>query len=469
MKEGNCIMYRFNYDYSRTLWMKMFLARPDFKKGVSEVLINFEQALELIRTVDSLTQGIQKIVYLVGWQGLGHDDCYPEMEKVNDFLKRPCDKDGHESLLWLVEEAKRYHTVVSFHGNIADEYSANASHAEIVAANAVVNGEDGKPAVIEVFNDRDAYKISYRQYWESGLFKKYWDRFMEAVPVREAGTVHLDNFCIAESLNPRTNVDEQNEARQKILDYIKACGIDVTSEYTYREALWRADSPTHPIRRTLYAQHQAKLPECSWDTVAMHTLGRIPAVWWMSNMTPQECIDVPASVFSGYLTDTGLRNVFYGSMHGENIWMDNGIDPGVWVPLFIREFCTMQLPYMYLNRFRRLKIEENPGLVKEDRCTATFSEGIVSCGKDRSIVKNGCILKKGNDVILPLTDDNSTYIAYSEKGREGLWEMPDASFTKAGIYQMTADGNVFLREAEIRDHKLQLALAPGQAAVIIAE
>jgi len=76
---------RFNYDYSKTLWMKMFLATPDFARGVSDVKISFEEALGIIKTVDALTQGIGKIVYLVGWQGLGHDDCYPEMHKVNDF------------------------------------------------------------------------------------------------------------------------------------------------------------------------------------------------------------------------------------------------------------------------------------------------------------------------------------------------------------------------------------------------
>ena len=36
-----------NYDYSQTLWMKMFLARRDFPNGRSEVLISFEQALTL--------------------------------------------------------------------------------------------------------------------------------------------------------------------------------------------------------------------------------------------------------------------------------------------------------------------------------------------------------------------------------------------------------------------------------------
>ncbi len=197
-------MPQFRYDYSRTMWMKMFLATPDFKNQTSNVLISFEQALDIIRTVDVLTQGIRKIVYLVGWQGLGHDDCYPEMHKVNDFLKRDCDPNGRTSLLWLIDQAKQYHTVVSVHGNLADEYGENESHEEFVKADAIVKHPDGTPAVIEVFNGRNAYKVSYKQFWESGLFKKYWEKFLDTVPVREAGTVHLDNFCIAESFYPRS-------------------------------------------------------------------------------------------------------------------------------------------------------------------------------------------------------------------------------------------------------------------------
>ena len=90
---------KFNYDYSKILWMKMFLAKPDFPNNESEVLINFEQALEIIKEIDNITQGIQKIIYLVGWQGLGHDDCYPEMDVINPFLKRYCDKTAKESTL----------------------------------------------------------------------------------------------------------------------------------------------------------------------------------------------------------------------------------------------------------------------------------------------------------------------------------------------------------------------------------
>ncbi len=451
-------MPRFRYDYAKTMWMKMFLATPDFKNQTSNVLISFEQALDIIKTADALTQGIPKIVYLVGWQGLGHDDCYPEMHKVNDFLKRDCDPDGRASLLWLIDQAKRYHTVVSVHGNLADEYGENESHEEFVRADAIVKHPDGTPAVIEVFNGRNAYKVSYKQFWESGLFKKYWEKFLDTVPVREAGTVHLDNFCIAESFYPRTTAEEQDEARCAILDYIRSEGIDVTSEYTYRELPLRADSPDHPIRR-FYAQHVPDLPSGSWRDAPIRTLGRIPATWWTSGMTPEECLSIPPSEYSGHLTDGALGAVFYGAMHGEDIWMSRGIRNEDWVPQFLREFCTYQLPYLYLNRYRRESLGQNP----DGSYTARFSDGVESSGADRSIRKNGVPLKCGNDVILPLTEDNRLYIAYSEAGSAGRRFLPDAAFHTADVFEITENGNVFLSSCRLEDGALDLALKPGQA------
>ncbi len=457
--------YKFNYDYSKTMWMKMFLATPDFEKKVSNVHINFEQALEIIKTVDNLTQGITKIIYMVGWQGLGHDDCYPEMEVVNEFLKRDCDATARDSFLWLFEEAKKYHTVVSVHGNLADEYGTNASHKEIVDAHAVVMNPDGTPAVIEVFNGRDAYKISYKQYWESGLFKKYWDRFCEVIPVKEAGTVHLDNFCIAESFCPRTTVEEQDEARNAILDYIRAQGIDVTSEYIYRETEFRCDYLDHPTRR-FYAKHVDELPKAG-ARAHLRTLGRIPATWWTGNLSMDECMEYPVSLIAGHLSDGNLRDVFYGAMHGEEIWMHSGIDKEKWVPWFIRDFCTGQVPYFYLNRYDRLTyktLSEDEGGGYE----VTFSDGVVSRACDHSIRKNGIFLKKGGDTMLPLGEDNRQFIAYSDHGRKGKWHMPDAAFTSGEVYEITADGNKYIGTCEVVDGAVELEVKAGQGIVIKA-
>ncbi len=451
---------KFNYDYSKILWMKMFLAKPDYENNTSEVLINFEQALEIIKSIDNITQGIEKIIYLVGWQGLGYDDLYPEMNVINPYLKRDCDATAKDSLLWLVENAKKYNTVISYHGNVADAYKASPTHDEFVKAGAVLKHSDGTAAVIEIFNGRDAYKTSYKQYWESGLFKKIFDDFCEAVPVKEAGTVHLDNFCIAENMFPRTDVEEQNKARNKMLDYVMSLGIDVTSEYTYRELPLRADADHHPVRK-YYGLFEKDLPVGEWKNAPMHTLGRIPAVWWMSGMTIDDCINVQPEQFSGYLNDAVLKTVFYGTMHGEDIWMNNGIEKEVWVPLFIKEFCTHHVPYIYLNRYKRLSYREDDG-----NYIVSFSDGVESTGKTKSITKNGVVLKQGNDVILPLTEDNKVFVAYSESGKDGEWYIPDAEFEKASVYNITAEGNEYIGDVSVTDEKISLSLKAGQAAAI---
>ncbi len=459
---------KWNYDYAKTLWMKMYLAEPDFPNNRSQVFITFEQALDIIKAVDCITQGVLKIVYLVGWQGLGHDDCYPEMDVVNEALKRDCDDNARQSLYWLYEAAKQYHTVVSFHVNVSDAYTATPCFPELAAANALVNDLNGNPTPIEIFNGRDGYKTSYRQFWESGLFCRVWDRFCEVTPVREAGTVHIDNFCIAENLNPETDVEEQDAARNAMLDYIASLGIDVTSEYTYREAHFRNESPTHPIRK-LFASAGEDMAVVPWKDIPIRTLGRIPATWWTSCMTMDECITIPPVLYSGHLNVKAQMNVFYGTMHGEDIWREYGNDSERWGPAFIKEFCTYHVPYVYLNRYERLRYEEDETAPMDDRYTVFFSDGVVSRGADRSISKNGVILKRENDVILPLTEDNKTFIAYSETGRSGLWSVPDAAFCDANVYEITPQGNRFLCRTKVTDGQIGLDLSAGQAVAILAD
>lgn len=459
-------MYKFNYDYSKTLWMKMYLATPDFDNNCSKVYITFEQALEIVKAVDKITQGIQKIIYLVGWQGLGHDDCWPEMDTFNEYLKREEDATARDSFMWLYEEAKKYNTVISVHVNVSDAVKEDGIFHELVATNSLCNDINGNPAVLQILNNRNCYKTSYKQLWESGIFKRLFDSFLEVIPAQEAGTIHLDNLCIAESLNPKTYNEEQDDARNKILDYIYEKGIDVTSEYTYREAHFRNESITHPNRK-MYAQAGEDMTEIPWESVPMRTLGKIPATWWTSQVSMKECIEIPPSVYSGHLNDKAQMPVFYGTMHGEDVWMKHGPDAENWAPAFIKEFITYHVPYVYLNRYKRLSYTENPDAEYEKKYTVNFADGVVSKAEDLSISKNRIILKKGNDVILPLTEDNKTFVAYSENGKDGEWNVPDADFTEAKVYNITPYGNEYICDVAVTDKKITLSLNAGQCVVII--
>ena len=75
--------YGYNFDYSQTMMMKLFLSSPDTVRGGSRVNCTFEEALAVIRKTDALTLGAPKILYLVGWQYNGHDDKYPAFFEMN--------------------------------------------------------------------------------------------------------------------------------------------------------------------------------------------------------------------------------------------------------------------------------------------------------------------------------------------------------------------------------------------------
>lgn len=458
--------YKYNYDYSKTLWMKMYLATPDFDNNCSKVYITFEQALEIVKAVDKITQGIQKIIYLVGWQGLGHDDCWPEMDTFNEYLKRDEDATARDSFMWLYEEAKKYNTVISVHVNVSDAVKEDGIFHELVATNSLCNDINGKPAVLQTLNNRNCYKTSYKQLWESGIFKRLFDSFLEVIPAQEAGTIHLDNLCLAESLNPKTYIEEQDDARNKMLDYMYEKGVEITSEYTYREAHFRNESITHPNRK-MYVQAGEDMTEIPWESVPMRTLGKIPATWWTSQVSMDECIEIPPSVYSGHLNDKAQMPVFYGTMHGEDVWMKHGPDAENWAAAFIKEFITYHVPYVYLNRYKRLSYTENPDAEYEKKYTVNFADGVVSKAEDLSISKNGIILKKGNDVILPLTEDNKTFVAYSENSKDGEWNVPDADFTEAKVYNITPYGNEYICDVAVKDKKITLSLNAGQGVVII--
>lgn len=103
--------------------MKLGMAHPEKKiPNKSHILLSFDEALEYIKKIDNITQGITKIYYLVGWQYLGHDDKYPDFFEVNEELKRPNDKTAYDSFKWFCNEAKKYHSVISVHINFNDAY-----------------------------------------------------------------------------------------------------------------------------------------------------------------------------------------------------------------------------------------------------------------------------------------------------------------------------------------------------------
>lgn len=246
------------HPYHQTLVMKIFLAQRQANEGC-QVYLTFEEALEVIRKLDRLTCELPKIVYLVGWQFHGHDSKYPSWAEVNPRLKRPRDATPAESLRWLMDEARQYHTTVSLHINMFDAYQNSPLWAEYLQRGIIAKDTDGALIQGEVADvaraaprpDNQVYYVSYAREWETGLAKRRIDGLLAMLPVQRAGTIHIDAFhslrpiphAYPQEKYPRLSkadtrispfldypLEREVAAQRKIFRYFRDQGVDVTSE-----------------------------------------------------------------------------------------------------------------------------------------------------------------------------------------------------------------------------------------------
>lgn len=268
------------------------------------------------------------------------------------------------------------------------------------------------------------------------------------------------------------SIREQQQARYKMWEYLRGLGVDVTSEGAYRELDDRLDCLDCP-----YVEKEGHRPEelipGRWRETPLLNLGSIPYVWWLENMTDEEWVKYPANVFTGYPCEKSHRKVFYGPMHGEDIWLDQfkrtplPPNPIAWTAKYIHEFFTCQVPYLYLSHFQRVALDiDNTAEDKSDRLILRLANGVVCRGKNTSIEKNGVLLKWKDDLLLPLGNKKDCFVAYSANGKQGAWNIPDADFPEATLHEITISGNQPMGKAVIDHSVIQLSLRPGQAVLI---
>lgn len=439
----------FNYDYSKCMVMKLGMAHPEKKiPNKSHVKLTFSEALQYIKKIDNITQGITKIYYLVGWQYLGHDDKYPDFFEVNEALKRPEDKTAYDSFKWLNAEAKKYNSIVSVHINFNDAYDNAPSFGEFVKNNALIRKKNGKIDPIENYNGRKCYKTCLKAYWETGLFKKMFDRFIETFPfIAETGTIHVDNFQCYKNYAPYISIREMQDARREMIKYVHNKGIDITSEFTYKE---NDSLPNKPI---------FGLPRDHFRKETMDTVGLIPLSWWCYRMTEKELVETPPSVYcGGEFREKKYNKLLYGNMHGEDIVTKKNNN---WAEDFIYRFATYQVPCHFLNSHKRLAING-----KGSNLSCIFSDGIVSYAKGEKITLNNKLIKDGDTLFLPFVHKEKQYIAYSAKGDIRIWDIPEKNLKSAKIYRISENGNKLIKEIEILNNKIELFIKPKTALLI---
>ena len=433
------------YDYTKTMMMKLFLAHPDQKDG-SFVDCDFERALNIVKQTDALTLGAPKIIYLVGWQYNGHDDKYPSFGEVNPALKRPQDSTALESMIWLIEESKKYNTVISVHINFADAYDNCPLMAEYRKHNALIRDRSGKPAAIEKYNGQPCYKVSYKEEWESGLFHKRMQELFDLLPVKEAGTVHVDNFQCYVNRKPAVNIKTMQAYRKKMIDYLTENGIDVTSEFTYREG---------PLTVLLYGKI---VRDVLWHLYPVNTRGQIPAVWWVDKLTRREIFGFYPEKYAGGMLKGKWGEFLYGNVHGEDIWQQRSDS---WQKEFLRQFATVNVPYFYLATLQKDKLAGHGKMMR-----MIYKDGTVSYLREQKIAKNGVLLKVNDDLLMPVTFKEDTRIAYSKNGCKRIWQLPVYSYKSAKLYDISAGGLRFIGETPVDRGRILLDIAPEQGILV---
>ena len=443
----------FYRDYHQALVLKLFLGMegepverlasdPTFRKG-HEVFCTFEEALEVIRKTDNLTRGIPKIIYLVGWQKGGHDHGYPAWSEVNPRLKRSQDATALASLRWLIREGRKFNTTVSLHLNMVDAYRHSPLWDEYVAHDCFAKDESGNLLVagIQVKGD-DMYNVVYPKEWAAGLAQRRMDALIKMIPELKAGhTIHIDVFIAnrdgGKSLSPWHAKPENGgltpekyvETQRQIFHYWRDRGFDVTGEGTG----W-----AHPPGE--------------------HFVGLQPMSWWYS-WNPME---VPERLGARGRTDRdGDGDFRFGSsMHGEEIWKaDKDTLPG-----FLGMFCRTTLPWYYLGRLDRLKVEAG---------AVHYSGGVIARTEDgKKIIRKGpFLLRENDDLFVPALWNPKEIVAYSRQGyTDKSWQVPAdwASVKQVTVQNITLQGLASDKTTvPVIDGAVRLTLKADQAVSIV--
>lgn len=384
--------------YHDKMMMKMMMSEK-IVGGGTNVIMTYSDVLDNIKAIDNLTRGIQKIVYLVGWQFDGHDSKYPAFDHFNEALKREGDSSAKESYFWLKKEAEKYNTIVSVHINMNDAYMNSPLWTTYVRNDLISKNADGSFLQTGTWGNESSYNVCFTHEWEKGYAQKRIDEIIELLDLTSAKTVHIDVFLPYESPYHGISLEDESRAMRKILRYWREKGVDVTTECWY------------------FSQRVDQF------------IGLQPAVWW-NDMTSEQLSKISPSLACGGQCRPGWGNdklqitekdieltsfLFGSNMHGEDL-----INKNTDYNKFRRTFCLTTLPWSYLNQHRVDNFDKNEKIV-------TYSEGLVVDGENKKMTKNGYVVRENNDLFIPVTwnKGQSEIIAYSEKGYKAKkWTLP---------------------------------------------
>jgi len=199
-------------------------------------------------------------------------------------------------------------------------------------------------------------------------------------------------------------------------------------------------------------------------------VGLEPMAFWLAE-TPKEYLQYPASLLTGGTAAKGGKDHeevdLPGKLFGSS-FMAEGLFNGKSFLRFKHEFCTLTLPWYFLNQHKRLTVD-----AKSDSGTATFDDDVqtrVDATGHIIITQNNRTLRDGDDILMPAGwIAGRTLVAYSADGyKEKSWDLPPEwkSVSKIKVLEITASGLQSLPAIVPANGKVVLHLAPDQALLL---
>ena len=211
----------------------------------NEPATTFEESLDLIKRISTITGNTRQVAALTGWQNKGHDSGWPYFNQVNEALG------GLKKLQWLAREAKKYNTTLSYHVNLDDSNENTPGFERSIPVLAA--GRDGKPYPWSIYftGGPQVYRINHTKDFESGFFEERVTAMLDTVP--KTNSVQLDTFRpFSISFGPGENIGMVEEAVSSahIVEWFHQRGIAVSSEGPVDALYGVIDATYHLFART---------------------------------------------------------------------------------------------------------------------------------------------------------------------------------------------------------------------------
>ena len=380
------------YPWARN-WSQIFVYEWQNYQSVDKILAD-------IRTVDIVTRGIPKVVVLPGLQKAepGYapwDSHWPSFSPLRDGLARPgVNERSDEAVRWLMTEAKKYNTHVTFHLDL----NGVCDHDVLFQ----LYKDNGLLILQQGMADFDGV-INRKREFELGFFQKRIDAIVERFPeLRQTKLVKTD-WNIAYT-GKNFSLEDHVNGEKRCLEYLKKQhGIEVITE------LVQTDHPEN-----LYGMRPMAMS------------------FWRGNTIGK--MDAPAYIFCGGGSQGGAWTAgkcnfpLTELLFGATIQVEGRL-PGAELDYcdspegeykLCRDFSASILPWYYLNRLLRVSYKENQEV--------QFSNGVRSFVEKASvsITADGEYIRQGGDIFIPaLWRNNKEIMAWSETGYSGRkWKLP---------------------------------------------